>query len=151
MESRITRLPYRTTLNALLFLGIFARASPSELYLGKQVQPVHVWTVSLPAHCSQQSGRFLNVTAGPLPKGATLHLQTIDGVLIGSVAPFGQQARQHGGVYAIALPHRLLSRKQIRVTAELYTAPGILRQPLPSELLRVEAGSDCSSSGEPQR
>jgi hypothetical protein len=47
---------------------------------------------------------WLEVRVGPLTAGQRVRVTTLQGELIGTIAPFGPAARQGGGVYSLRVP-----------------------------------------------
>ncbi len=93
--------------------------------------------LALPHALEATESVWLEVTLGPLPTGAEIKLETATGKTLGSVSPFGPQARKSGGTYVVPIPRDAVSKDTLSARI-LVAHGGSLRAPTEQEVPRVE-------------
>jgi hypothetical protein len=91
-------------------------------------------TLVLPRVAAPTEAVWLQIRAGLLPRGARLRVSTSDGVLLGTVAPFGVPRGQEGGMYTVPLPQTAVVNGRVQLHLEVEEPGAIARAPKSGEV-----------------
>ena len=98
--------------------------------------PQDMVELTLPRAAAADEAVWLQVRAGALPRGTEIQVSTSDGVLLGTVSPFGGP-RGHGATYTIPLPKTAVRDGRVRLRFEVHEAGAPARPPRPGEVESV--------------
>jgi hypothetical protein len=118
------------------FLAAFVLLGLSASPVAAQGQNQSEFEVVLPRQPSAKEEVWLQVRLGELEPGSKLRISTRDGVLAGSVAPFGSRAAQEGSAYTVPLPQTAITSGRIGLRLAI-VEPG--KPPRPPEAGEVES------------
>ncbi|NEP13866.1 MAG: hypothetical protein F6K14_27435 [Symploca sp. SIO2C1] len=77
-------------------------------------------TLALPRTPAHDEAVRVVISAGILPRGASIVVRTLDGKIAGSVSPFGIRPGQPAGRYTIPLPKTALKEGKVSLVLELH-------------------------------
>ena len=103
---------------------LFALGTPraAELLAGEAV------TLTLPRPAAAHEAVWVEVRTGSLPRGAEIEVGSREGVLFGSVSPFGVRAGM-GARYTIPLPRSAIVNNQVELMLKVHEAGAAPRLP----------------------
>ncbi len=106
----------------LTCLFAFSTPQAAELLAGERV------TLTLPRPAAAHEAVWVEVRTGALPRGAEIEVRNRDGVLFGSVSPFGVRAGM-GARYTIPLPRSAIVNNQVDLLLTVHGAGAAPRLP----------------------
>jgi hypothetical protein len=92
--------------------------------------------LTLPRAAAADEAVWLQVRAGALPRGTEIQVSTGDGVLLGTVSPFGTP-RGQSATYTIPLPKTAVRDGRVRLRFEVHEVGAPARPPRPGEVENV--------------
>jgi len=113
---------------ALLLAGLFA---PST---GRLAEEAHMVELATPHRIEQGEAVRLQVTTGPLPRGARLTIATERGETLGVVAPFGQEFARGSTTATIPVPRSAIADGHVRLQLQVLEPGQAPRPPRPDEV-----------------
>ena len=93
--------------------------------------------LDLPHPLAPGSGAFLEIQVGALAPGQRLRVLSMNGAVIGTVAPFGPAARRAVGTYTIPVSPDLIHDGKLFFTVSLVESSRPARDPTTMELRSV--------------
>ena len=80
---------------------------------------------------------WLQISVGVLPRGAQIRVYTKDGVLVGTVSPFGARASQSTSLYTLPLPKDAATKGKVQLRLEIEEPGASARAPRSDEVERM--------------
>ena len=118
---------------ALLVAGLF---DPSTgVFAAEEFRMVELAT---PWPLARGEAVQLQVTAGPLPRGARLTVMTEQGEILGAVAPFGPALVRGSTAASVPVPRSAIADGRVRLRLQVLEPNGQSRPPRPDEIERLD-------------
>jgi hypothetical protein len=95
--------------------------------------------LAAPRDVGQGEAVQLQITAGPLTRGARLTIATEQGKLLGAVAPFGQElGRSSSTTATVPVPRSAIEEGRVRLRLQVLEPGSHPRPPRPEEVQRLD-------------
>jgi hypothetical protein len=88
----------------------------------------------LPRPAADREAVRLQISVGELARGARLRVSTGNGVLLGTVSPFGVRRGQAAGSYTLPLPATAIVNGRVELRLEVEEPGAVARAPKPGEV-----------------
>jgi len=98
----------------VLFAAVVMPSMPSS-----QEPSARVAKLALPHALGAGETVWLEVTLGPLPRGAEVKLEAPSGKLLGTLSPFAVRSGQASGTYVVPIPLEAIVRDSVAVRVSI--------------------------------
>lgn len=95
--------------------------------------------LKLPRPAGTQEALRIQVRTGALARGKEIRISTPDGMLLGTVSPYGATTlNQQGATYTIPVPKEAIGRDRVQLRLEVDEPDKPSRAPRPSEVESID-------------